>query len=313
MPKLNFNHLSPTDFEEFTYHLLKQLKFTNVDWRKGTAQDSSPADSGRDIVCQRIREDVDKTTEIETWFVDCKHYKKGVPPADIQNLLTWAEAECPHTALIVTSGFLSNPAKDYLEKYKRNRKPHFRIKHWERPQLEQLAAAKRSLLLNYNLLTEAAQTAGTNDGFKARFVAKLNRIQEATAFGTSRTVLVDDIFVDVFFRPKFSLAMALNSKLIPNDTNREVLCSVKDYEAFISDPVVVLGPAKISDPWWTKALEFYAALMGDINQVLNQIDARFRESITTNRIDRLAFLAKHTPLLSINEAKLRLLSIAKPT
>lgn len=133
MPKLDFSALSDTDFEEFTFHLLTRLGFINVDWRKGTAHDNSPSDSGRDIVCQQIREDIDKTKLMETWFVDCKHYRKGVPPRDVQNLLTWAEAERPHTALIVASGFLSNPAKDYLEKYKRNRTPPFRIKYWERP------------------------------------------------------------------------------------------------------------------------------------------------------------------------------------
>jgi len=152
MPKLDFSALSETDFEEFIFHLLTRLGFTNVDWRKGTAHNSSPADSGRDIVCQEIRVDIDKTKHMETWFVDCKHYRKGVPPADIQNLLTWAEAERPHTALIVASGFLSNPAKNYLESYKRNRTPPFRIKYWECPQLEQLAATKRSLLVEYNLM-----------------------------------------------------------------------------------------------------------------------------------------------------------------
>lgn len=152
MPKLDFTNLSATDFEEFTFHLLARLGFVNTDWRKGTAGQSSPADSGRDIVCQQVLEDVDKTKHIETWFVDCKHTKKGVPPAEVQNVLAWAEAERPHTALIVASGFLSNPAKDYLEKYERSRTPPFRIKYWERPQLEQLAARKRSLLMEYNLL-----------------------------------------------------------------------------------------------------------------------------------------------------------------
>ena len=152
MPKLDFSSLSDTDFEEFTLHLLSRLGFINVNWRKGTAHNNSPADSGRDIVCQQIREEIDKSKHIETWFVDCKHYKKGVPPGDIQNLLTWAEAERPHTALIVASGFLSNPAKDYLEKYERNRTPPFRIKYWERPQLEQLTGNKRSLLMEYNLM-----------------------------------------------------------------------------------------------------------------------------------------------------------------
>jgi hypothetical protein len=152
MAKLDFSTLSDSDFEEFIFHLLPRLGFVNVNWRKGTGLTSSPADSGRDIVCQHIREDVDKTKQIETWFVDCKHYKKGIPPRDLQNLLTWAEAERPHTALIAASGFLSNPAKDYLEKYESNRKPPFRIKYWERPKLEELASPKRALLMEYNLM-----------------------------------------------------------------------------------------------------------------------------------------------------------------
>jgi len=96
---------------------------------------------------------------METWFVDCKHYKKGVPPSDIQNLLAWAEAERPHTALIVASGFLSNPAKDYLEKYVRTRNPPFRVKYWERPHLEKMTANKRSLIWEYGLASTRTRSA----------------------------------------------------------------------------------------------------------------------------------------------------------
>jgi len=35
-----------TDFEEFIFHLLTRIGFVNVNWRKGTAHRSSPADSG---------------------------------------------------------------------------------------------------------------------------------------------------------------------------------------------------------------------------------------------------------------------------
>jgi RimJ/RimL family protein N-acetyltransferase len=51
------------------------------------------------------------------WFVDCKHYERGVPPEALQGLLTWAQAERPHVALVMASGFLSNAAKDYLRVY----------------------------------------------------------------------------------------------------------------------------------------------------------------------------------------------------
>ena len=154
MPKLDFDHLSDVEFEEFCFHLLDRLGFVNVDWRKGTAHETSPADSGRDIVCQQITEDIDQTKRLETWFVDCKHYKKGVPPGELQNLLTWAEAERPEVAIFIVSGFLSNPAKEYLEKYERNRKPPFRIKYWERPKLEKLTIGKRALLMDFGLLPQ---------------------------------------------------------------------------------------------------------------------------------------------------------------
>ena len=88
---------------------------------------------------------------METWFVDCKHYKRAVPPSELQNALAWAQAERPDVLLFIVSGFLSNPAKNYLESYRRNHKPSFRIKCWEKPQLEQIASPKRVLLMEFGL------------------------------------------------------------------------------------------------------------------------------------------------------------------
>ena len=141
--------LDDTDFEELCFELLQELGFVNVDWRKGTALPSSPADRGRDIVAQHERIDLDGAKHLETWFVDCKRYKKGVPPEKLQGLLAWANAERPDVALFIASGFLSNPAKDYLRDYEMNNRPPFRIKYWERPTLERLAAAHEELIRRY--------------------------------------------------------------------------------------------------------------------------------------------------------------------
>ena len=65
MRDLNFNHLSDTDFEQFTFDLLHQLGFVNLDWRKGTGKRGSPADRGRDIVAFQDRTDVDKSRHLE--------------------------------------------------------------------------------------------------------------------------------------------------------------------------------------------------------------------------------------------------------
>lgn len=154
MPKLTYEHINETQFEEFVFELMEALGFVNVDWRKGTPKKSSPADRGRDIVAQQLKEDIDGSKTLETWFVDCKHYQKGIPPTELQNLLSWAEAERPDIVLFVASGFLSNGAKDYLDAYKRNNRPAFKIKHWELPQLERITRGKVTLLRRHRL-TEA--------------------------------------------------------------------------------------------------------------------------------------------------------------
>jgi Restriction endonuclease len=98
---ISFANLDETDFEEFCYDLLFQLGFVNIDWRKGTPKKASPADRGRDIVAQLEHVDVDGHKYFDTWFIDCKHYKRGVPPEALQGLTTWAEAERPGTALVI--------------------------------------------------------------------------------------------------------------------------------------------------------------------------------------------------------------------
>jgi hypothetical protein len=151
MRTLHFDPLSDVQFEHFCFDLLIALRFVNVDWRKGTGKSTSPADRGRDIVCQEECEDIDGSKHLDTWFVDCKHFKKGIPPKELQNLLSWAEAERPNVVLFIVSNFLSNPSKDYLEIYKKNNRPPFIIKYWEKPMVEKLARGKNSLLRKHNL------------------------------------------------------------------------------------------------------------------------------------------------------------------
>lgn len=154
MKPFSFDHLNETEFEEFCYDLLSEMGFKNISWRKGTGLKFSPADRGRDIECFLEITDVDGNKYLEKWFVQCKHYLKGVPPTKIQGILAWATAENPDKVLIMVSNFLSNPAKDYLEEYKRTNKPRFKIKVWERPDLEKLTADKSRLLRKYKIASE---------------------------------------------------------------------------------------------------------------------------------------------------------------
>jgi len=148
---ISFDGLSSTDFEEFCADLLHASGFVNIDWRKGTGLATSPADKGRDIVCDHLRVEPDGSQHFEGWFIDCKHFKRGVPPKELQNLLAWAEAERPDVALFIASNFLSNPAKEYLDAYRRNNRPSFKIRYWEKPQLARMLRRKLTLQRKYDL------------------------------------------------------------------------------------------------------------------------------------------------------------------
>jgi hypothetical protein len=187
----NIDVLNETNFEELCFELLGELGFINIDWRKGTALSSSPADRGRDIVAQLERTDIDGTKHLETWFVDCKHYKRGVPPERLQSLLSWANAERPDVALVTASGFLSNPAKDYIRDYELNNKPPFRIKYWERPTLERIATGYEELIRRY--LLDVPRTESDIMAAEQEFFDKVWYVRSIVGHNEEDPTLPDDI------------------------------------------------------------------------------------------------------------------------
>jgi hypothetical protein len=150
----SLDHLSPTEFEAFCFDLLTELEFVNISWRKGTGLDHSPAHQGRDIECERIvKDELDGSTELEKWFVECKHHKTGVGPDKLLGALAWATAEAPTKLLIIASNFLSNPAKEWIKAHTESTKPRFRVKIWENPDLERLLLDKQNLARKYRIQT----------------------------------------------------------------------------------------------------------------------------------------------------------------
>jgi hypothetical protein len=150
---LPIDDMTDTEFEQFCFDLLRELGFVNLDWRKGTGLNASPSDSGRDIVAQLPREELDGRQYFETWFVDCKHYRRGVPPDKVTGLLAWATAERADVALIVASNFLSNPCKDFLKAYEISNRPPFRVRYWERPALARMLEGRDEFVSRY-LMTD---------------------------------------------------------------------------------------------------------------------------------------------------------------
>lgn len=182
---VKFARLSPTDFEEFCFDLMSESGFTNVDWRKGTPKPASPSDRGRDITAELERSDVDGHVYRETWFVDCKHYKTGVPPDALQGTLAWATAERPDVVLFVASGFFTNGAKDWLASYRQTTNPAFRLRVWEMPQLRRLLMDRLDLAFRHDVETTALRRV-------SEIIAVADELFDRLWYGRSAAAMTDE-------------------------------------------------------------------------------------------------------------------------
>lgn len=146
---INLNDITETEFEELCYDLLVKLGFKNINWRKGTGKLGNTSDSGRDIEASLIITDIDNVMYEEKWYIECKHYLNGIPADKISNAITWASTEKIDKLLIISSNFLSNSCKQYIEKIKST--CPFKIKIWENKELETMLNNHIDLLHKYGL------------------------------------------------------------------------------------------------------------------------------------------------------------------
>ncbi len=111
---INFDEISPREFENLCYDLVVQYNFKNLVWREGGA------DSGRDI--EAVYTFSNSVNDFKTkWFFECKRYAKGVPPDELTSKIAWADAERPKYLVFFISSYLSNPSRDWLAKIQEQR------------------------------------------------------------------------------------------------------------------------------------------------------------------------------------------------
>jgi hypothetical protein len=126
--------------------------------------------------------------------VDCKHYKRGVPPDKVTGLLAWATAERADVVLIIASNFLSNPCKDFLKTYEISNRPPFRIRYLERPALARMLEGRDEFISRYlqtDRRTEAEIIAAEQEFFDRVWYGRSMRhtSEEMRAEGTPEDII----------------------------------------------------------------------------------------------------------------------------
>lgn len=138
---IDFTKLSPEDFEELCYDLIKSRGFTNVNWKKGTG------DKGRDIESNLFINHSLVPNLSTKWFFECKKYNRGVTINDLSNKLTWLLTEKVDYFVIITSSYLTNQTKEYIKKF--NETYQKKVLYLEKPQIVEQIIKDDKLISKY--------------------------------------------------------------------------------------------------------------------------------------------------------------------
>jgi hypothetical protein len=105
-----FESISHIEFEEMCFDLLWKLGFHGLVWRQGGS------DNGRDIEAKYTLNNPIIGSYDEEWFFECKNHTSGINVDDISSKIAWAESDKPKHLVIITSSYITNSAREWLEK-----------------------------------------------------------------------------------------------------------------------------------------------------------------------------------------------------
>jgi hypothetical protein len=146
IPEVSFEQFSPTEFEDFTYELLKEFKFKNIQ------REQKFNDRGVDFIAESYTKDIFGIPTKETWMVEVKFYKEERFSINslkqIIELYKYINRE-DAKILLVTNSILTSVAEEFIEEVKKDR--NIEIKILDGVHLKKIVTKRKRLLNKYFL------------------------------------------------------------------------------------------------------------------------------------------------------------------
>jgi hypothetical protein len=112
---LDFSDISPVEFENLVFHLIDEMGFSNLQWRKG-GEGNSANDGGRDLEATYWNVQPAGATEDKYWFeVKCR--KNTLEKQQVQSTVLNATSGNTKNLVIVTNSNVSNPTLDWVREH----------------------------------------------------------------------------------------------------------------------------------------------------------------------------------------------------
>ncbi|MBD1898319.1 restriction endonuclease [Coleofasciculus sp. FACHB-129] len=149
----NWTAINDKQFEEIVYELVKSYNLNYIDWRTGTGG------KGRDIEAKfKINGGLDEERE-ELYFIEAKHFKKGVNWVHLSNAFTWAEKFKPSVFVIAVSSHLANNCRDEISAWEKIHS-YIHVIRWDRKNIQELVLSKpavKNLAVKLKLIPKSMQ------------------------------------------------------------------------------------------------------------------------------------------------------------
>lgn len=114
--KLDFSEISPVDFENLAFHLLDEMGFSNLNWRKG-GEGNSATDGGRDLEATFWTVLPAVSKEERYWF-EVKYRSNQLEKSQVQStVLNAAGNNSKDNVVIITNKTISNPTLDWIKEF----------------------------------------------------------------------------------------------------------------------------------------------------------------------------------------------------
>lgn len=111
---LDFSEIDPVQFENLVFHLIDEMGFSNIQWRKG-GEGNSATDGGRDLEATFWSVQPAASYEHKYWF-EVKHRTGQLEKSQVQNTVLNASGHGKTDNLvIVTNKTISNPTLDWIK------------------------------------------------------------------------------------------------------------------------------------------------------------------------------------------------------
>ena len=140
---LDLSPLAPRQFEELVFDVMHAEGWKNLQWRDGGA------DGGRDVTGATIEIDASGYEEQRDWFCDAKLYSTGIGFEVIQPTLRKGTAHPIDYLLIAVWPHLTPPCKDAVKSWVEHERPRFKVRVWEKKDIEKLLLKHPAVLRRY--------------------------------------------------------------------------------------------------------------------------------------------------------------------